>query len=344
MKATKLSLRVILAVLLMGLPLLLTSGAPLWIGGSQPQANPLRIYCIDVDQGSSTLIITPNGRSILIDCGDDGKADSVYEVITNVAQLSAIDHFVCTHYHDDHYGALDKLIAKGLSVTGTFYDRDSQNWLGAHRTETDDYQEYDTIAADRRDYLRPGEKISVDSSVEIECIVANGRPKGVYGPIDYPADENGYSLGLIVSYNGFDFLIAGDVTEDVEGKLVSQQVLKDVDVYHVSHHGANTSSCQAFLDAIKPEVCIVSSGTNGTYKHPRKVTIERLESIPSEIYQLNKNMQQAQYPGAVKNVPDDHIGDLDCIGDEGTILIEVTATNYTIRLLGPGTSKAFPIQ
>lgn len=314
------------------------------IGVSQPQANPLRIYCIDVDQGSSTLIITPNGKSILIDCGDDGKEESVYEVISTEAQLSAIDYFVCTHYHDDHYGALDKLEALGLTISDTFYDRDSQSWLGAQRTGSADYQEYDSISTDKREYLRPGHTISIDPEVEIECIVANGRAKGEYGPIDYPADENGYSLGLIVTYKGFDFLIAGDVTDDVENKLVSNDVLKDVDVYHVSHHGANTSSCQPFLDVIKPEVCIVSSGTNGTYKHPRKVTIERLENIPSEIYQLNKNMQQSRYSGTVKNVPDDHIGDLDCDGDEGTILIEVSGTDYSIHILDRGISRTHPIQ
>jgi glyoxylase-like metal-dependent hydrolase (beta-lactamase superfamily II) len=118
---------------------------------SQPQTYPLKIYCIDVDQGSSTLIVTPNGKSILIDCGDDGAADSVYEAITSRARLSAIDYFVCTHYHDDHCGALDKLIEKGLSVSGTFYDKDSQNWLRTHRTETDDYEEYDNISSGKRE-------------------------------------------------------------------------------------------------------------------------------------------------------------------------------------------------
>jgi len=314
------------------------------IAASQPQANPLRIYCIDVDQGSSTLIVTPNGKSILIDCGDDGKEDSVYDVISNKAQLSAIDYFVCTHYHDDHYGALDKLIAKGLTISDIFYDRDSQNWLGDHRTGTTDYQEYDSISTGKREYLRPGHTISIDPEVEIECVVANGRAKGEYGPIDYPADENGYSLGLIVSYKGFDFLIAGDITEDVENKLVSNDVLKDVDVYHVSHHGAETSSCQPFLDAIKPEVCIVSSGTNGTYKHPRKTIIERLENIPSEVYQLNKNMQESTYSDKIKNVPDDHIGDVDCVGAEGTILIKITQDQYVVRLLGRNIQKAFNIE
>ncbi|MCG7852041.1 MAG: MBL fold metallo-hydrolase [Methanosarcinaceae archaeon] len=314
------------------------------IAVSQPQAGTLRIYCIDVDQGSSTLIITPNGKSVLIDCGDDGNADSVYQVISNLAQLSTINYFVCTHYHDDHYGALDKLMDKGLAVSDKFYDRDSQDWLGEQRTETDDYKEYARISGGKREYLRPGKTISVDDGVLIECVVANGRAKGEYGPIEYPAEENGYSLGLMVSYNGFDFLIAGDISKEVETKLVSRGILKDVDVYHVSHHGAETSSSQAFLDLIKPEVCIISSGTNKNHKHPRKVVVERLINFPSEVYQLNKNTDEQTYPSKIKNVPDDHIGDLECDGKQGTILIEVSDTQYFINILSRDLKKTYQTQ
>jgi len=79
-------------------------------------AQNLKIYCIDVDQGMSTLIVAPNGKSILIDCGDRGKQDAVYDVITNEARLSSVDYFVCTHYHLDHYGCIKKLFEKGLTV------------------------------------------------------------------------------------------------------------------------------------------------------------------------------------------------------------------------------------
>jgi len=309
-------------------------------------AQNLKIYCIDVNQGSSTLIITPEGKSILIDCGDDNMADSVYKVITEQAGLNSVDYFVCTHYHGDHYGALDKLTEKGFTATEKYYDRNSQNWLGEHRTNSTDYKEYADIAGDKREYLRPGRKIPADDDVNIECIVANGRAKDEYGPINYPSDENGYSIGLIVSYKGFDFLIAGDLTDEVEPKLVQQGILKDVDVYHASHHGSETSSCAAFLNTIKPEVCIISSGSHGGHKHPRKNTIERLQDISTiqYIFQLNKNVKENLYPDEVRNVSDECIGDLDCDGYEGTILIEVNDSTYKVKILNTGLEKIFNIQ
>jgi beta-lactamase superfamily II metal-dependent hydrolase len=266
--------------------------------------------------------------------------------IPTLQEITSINYFVCTHYHDDHYGALDKLIEKGITITDKFYDRNSQNWLGEHRTNSTDYKEYSEIAGEIRGYLRPGKKISVDDGMDIECIVANGRAKNEYGPIEYPSDENGYSIGLVISYNGFDFLIAGDLTDEVEPKLVDRGILKDVDVYHVSHHGADTSSCTEFLNTIKPEVCIISNGSHGTYKHPRKKTIERLEGISSieDIFQTNKNTDIETYPDKIENVPDDFIGDLDCEGDEGTILIEVKQDTYVVKILSREIEKEYNIE
>jgi len=310
------------------------------------QAADLKIYCIDVDQGSSTLIVAPNGKSLLIDCGESGKANSVYKVITNRAGLNSINYFVCTHYHDDHYGALDNLINKGVSITDKYYDRDSEKWLTAARIKSDAYMNYKRLSKGKREYLRPGNKISLDSSVNIECIVANGRAKGEYGTIDYPSDENGYSLGLMVSYGSFDFLIMADLNKDVESKLASRGVLKDVDVYEVDHHGAETSSCDDLLKVIKPEVCILSSGTNGTYKHPRREAVQRLEALPSlkDIFQLSKNADVNKYKDTIKNVADDHIGDLKRLGDKGTLLIVVSQDTYAVGFIETGVTRRYDIE
>ncbi len=166
----------------------------------------LKIYCIDVEQGSSTLLIAGD-KSILIDCGSNGKEDSVYNIIKNKANLTSINYFVCTHYHEDHYGALDGLIDKGLTISDKFYDRDSFRWLPESRVNSNDFKEYRRISEGKRKYLRPGHSIPF-GNVSVECIVANGRAKGVQGSIEYPSDENGYSIGLIISYNNFDILIA----------------------------------------------------------------------------------------------------------------------------------------
>ena len=321
--------------LFLSITLVLVSGTTL--------AQSLKIYCIDVNQGCSTLIVTPNNNSILIDVGHEYTTDTIYDVIKNKAGLDSVNYFVCSHYHKDHYAAIDTLIDKGIEITNKFYDRNSKSWLG-NKANENDYKEYAAKAEGKRKYLRPGHKIDIEDELEIECIIANGRVKGEHGQIEYPDKENGYSLGLIISYNDFDFLLCGDLRKREEMKLVNRQVLKDVDVYHVNHHGSRDSSCRDFLRAIEPEVSIISSGTNGTYKHPRKETIERLEEINSVIFQLNKNVDEDDHPNTIKNVDDDFIGDLDCDGGEGTILIEVMANNYIVKILNRGIEKSYNIE
>jgi len=306
-------------------------------------AQNLEIYCIDVDQGDATLVVTPNKNSVLIDCGLDSRAPAVREVIVYYAGLDSIDYFVCTHYDRDHYGGIDKLVAMGVGVRKKFYDRDSERWIPDSKKQSRDYEQYEETAGQKRAWLRPGKEIPIGDDVEIECIVSNGRAKGEHGPIDYPPEENGYSIGLIISYNDFDFFIAGDLMKEGERKLAERGVLKDVDVHHVSHHCANTSSDSLFLETIKPEVCIISNGSHAGYKHPRKKTMERLENTSSvqDIYQTNKNINSST---KIKNVSDEFIGDLEPSGSEGTILISVGDSTYTVTILSTDQIKLYEIE
>ena len=122
----------------------------------------------------------------------------------------------------------------------------------------------------------------------------------------------------------------------ISGSALAQNLkIYCIDIYHVSHHGADTSSCTSFLNATTPEVCIISNGSHGNHKHPRRATVERLENTSSiqHIYQTNKSIKWDRYPGTVKNTPDEFIGDLDSDGDKGTILIEVESNTYKVIIL-----------
>src|SRR5688500_17194168 len=104
---------------MIGLLLFLGLAAPL------PAAEPARgldIYFIDTEGGAATLIVTPTGESLLIDCGNPGARDAerIHKVATEQAGLKAIDHLVITHWHADHYGGVDRL-SKLLPI-GKYYD------------------------------------------------------------------------------------------------------------------------------------------------------------------------------------------------------------------------------
>src|SRR5215510_4322880 len=94
-------------------------------GASPLAAAPARgldVYFIDTEGGAATLIVTPAGESVLIDCGNPGARDAerIARTATELAGLKTIDHLVITHWHTDHYGGVERLVK--LLPVRTFYD------------------------------------------------------------------------------------------------------------------------------------------------------------------------------------------------------------------------------
>ena len=304
----------------------------------------LKIYHVDVNQGDATLFVMPNGTSMLIDAGEDYMGDEIARVIKDFADLEHIDVFVASHYHSDHYGGIDKIINnEGIPVV-FFYDRDAWSWLPDEKHEQNNFKEYVSVSKVKRKYLKPGYVIDLDPSVSITCYVVNGKIQGGEVPVIGPKNENSHSLGLIISYNGFDYWTSGDVEEDVETALAETGLLPNVDMIKANHHGSATSSTKSFIQALDPEVVIVSNGNHGGFRHPRKTTLDNIESaLDNEvtIYQTNKLIKLGIGGG---NVLDEFIADLDPAGDEGTILVTVGQDSYEVKFLDRGSTWTFPIE
>src|SRR5436853_6839987 len=81
----------------------------------------LDITFVDTEGGAATLIVTPAGESVLIDCGNPGNRDAerIHKAAT-AAGLTRIDHLIITHCHLDHYSGVERL-AKLIPI-GNYYD------------------------------------------------------------------------------------------------------------------------------------------------------------------------------------------------------------------------------
>ena len=89
--------------------------------GTSLYGQQMDIYHIDVDQGDATLVVSPTGESLLIDAGDDGRGQTIRQVLDG-AGVERIDHFVTTHYHSDHYGGIDELTSSPAIPILNAYD------------------------------------------------------------------------------------------------------------------------------------------------------------------------------------------------------------------------------
>jgi beta-lactamase superfamily II metal-dependent hydrolase len=251
----------------------------------------LEIHCIDVDQGDCTLILSPTGKTILVDAGYHYYADEIDLYLDNLG-IGYFNYIVATHYHADHIGAISKLLDDyGYVLLDSVYDR---GWEYCTATY-EDY--YEPAVRDRRATITDGEVIDLGGGTLVRCCGLNGKGKlsPPYIDRDCPGggddDENDFSIALVVSHNNFDFFVAGDLSgynttyysniEDTVGVAAG-----DVEVYQVNHHGSRYSSNPTFLSLIDPEVSVISVGEGNPYGHPDPEALQRLQAT-SEVYRTD---------------------------------------------------------
>lgn len=292
-------------------------------------AQNLKIYHIDVEQGDATLFVSPNGQTLLIDSGRNGHGSRIKDVM-QLAGVTRIDHFVCTHYHADHYGGIDELANDEAIEIEKVYDRGDKAFLPQDKITGDRFIEYQEAVGNRAVHLSRGKTIPLSPDMAVTCIAAGGVVLSEMEPIS-GVDENDMSIALLIQFGGFRYLIGGDIEHTTEKKIADRDLVLDVDVYEANHHGSDTSSSSAFMQDLSPATIVISNGNHGGYKHPRQQTITLYESLNPQptVFQTNKYLKG----GDGGNVADEFIADLESIDTDGTILIVVdeTATSYTVN-------------
>lgn len=239
------------------------------------QEDSLIISAIDVDQGECMLIESPSGCVYMLDMGST-TVDGVYEYRVESALkykgIGRIDYLFISHADTDHIsGVLEMLEGDADTEIGCI--------LTPEIEENDNYDELIGAAEDAQVEiitLHSGMVLS-DGEITITCL----HPSS-----DYTNDDiNGYSAVLSLVYGDFKALLTGDLLTDGEEILMESGTLEDdYDLYTASHHGSKNSNSLEFLETITPDIVLISAGVDNSYGHPHAETLERFESVGSEIY------------------------------------------------------------
>ena len=257
-------------------------------------AEELKVYFADVGQGDGTVIITPSGKTVVLDC-NSGHQSTIASILQENGHFGSIDYIVLSHYHSDHYGGLDDLIYGGYNVTGGCYDRGGtgvSSWVNAANS-----------TSGKRKTAVIGEIIDFGDGVTMTFVHANGE---VLGGASYPIavdDENAHSLGVLIEYHNFDLYIGGDLTDPVEKILGT--AMGDIDVYRVNHHGSSSSSDPIFLNAVSPEVSVISLASK--YNHPHGEVLSDLDNVNSVIYQTEYNAEGSSLQNTLSRIANGNI-------------------------------------
>ncbi len=230
----------------------------------------LSVHYIDVGQADSCLVCLPGGKTMLIDAGNNTDGDDVVGYLHNQG-VNRIDFLIGTHPHSDHIGGLDDVI-KSFEI-GKFYMPRVINTTQTFEDVLD--------AADAKgltiNTAKDGVRIYSDGETAID-IVAPCKDK--YESL------NNYSAVVLLKYKDASFVFTGDAETESENEITAD--IK-ADVLKVGHHGSSTSSSERFLNRVKPSFAVISCGTDNSYGHPHKETLDKLQRMGVTLYRTDIN-------------------------------------------------------
>ncbi|TQR26746.1 MBL fold metallo-hydrolase [Lysinibacillus sphaericus] len=225
----------------------------------------MRVHFIDVGQGDSIFIESPNGKTMLVDGGVKGAGQKVISYLKELG-VNKLDIVVATHPDADHIGGLIPVL-NSIDI-GQFYDSGK-----VHTSQT--FEEMLTLIDTKNipyNVPKTGDSIAFDADINVKVLNAN----------EHATDNNDASIVLKVTYGNVSFLLTADAGIALEKEMMQNDV--KATILKAGHHGSNTSSSAEFIQKVHPEVTILSYGEGNKYGHPHAEVVERLQALGSKIY------------------------------------------------------------
>jgi len=234
----------------------------------------LRVFFLDVGQGDSILIETPEKQYVLVDGGPDG---SVLQQLGDVLPFYArtIDLVILSHPHADHINGLVDVLKtysiKQILITGAKFSDPA-------------YDEF----------------LELSRQKKIEIIIADGSFDFTLGnavfDLLYPfssiqgqsfSNINNSSIAFRLIYGNVFIFLAGDLETEGEEKILEKGLIVRSDVMKASHHGSRTASSEKFTAQVKPLAAIICSGEGNSFGHPHIEALHNIKKQTNKIFRTD---------------------------------------------------------
>jgi competence protein ComEC len=239
----------------------------------------VELHVLDVGQGDAILLRTRAGRWVLLDAGPawrGGDAGRTTVLPYILRRGGSLDAFVLSHPHTDHVGGAASVLSRL---------KPHAYWDAAFAGGSSAY--ISSLTAARQEGIEwhrvhPGDSISLDSVTVSFLAPDSSWTVGL-------KDPNLASTIALVRYGLVRFLLVGDAERGEEDWLLdhSPDALR-ADVLKVGHHGSSTSSSDAFLNAVQPELAIISVGAGNRYGHPSNDVLHALSRVGAEVLRTDE--------------------------------------------------------
>lgn len=231
--------------------------------------NRLEVTAIDVGQGDSILVVSPQGQAMLIDGGGSlgptrGEFDFGEDVVSPYLWsrgLERLDVMVLTHAHGDHIGGLARALQNF---------RPRELWVGINPQNPALERLYATAAVQGvaiRNHAAGDEMAWGGTHIRVLAPPRDWQPRAK------PTNDD--SLALLFTFGETRALLAGDVEKKMERLIAAES--PRADLLKVAHHGSATSTTPEMIAAVEPRFAVISVGARNSFGHPRMVVLERLQ-------------------------------------------------------------------
>lgn len=249
-----------------------TEGEQQNIGASVPvpEDGEVIFHFIDVGQGDAILITSPDGN-MLVDTSVKSARDELVAYLDSVG-VTSFEYLVLTHPDADHIGNADYII--------------------------DNYEIKNILLPDHASTSKTYERMLTameNSTANVICpepgyVFSLGALQNtVIAPNEDYGDPNEMSIVFKAVYGNTSVMMTGDAEVESEGDIVKIWNAADLkcDILKVGHHGSTTSTTQAFLEAVDPDIAIISCGEGNTYGHPHDETLDKLAAMGITVYRTD---------------------------------------------------------
>lgn len=242
-----------------------------------PHGGRLRVTFLPVGQGDATLIESPGGQLTLVDGGGGPRSDPGARVVVPYIQslgYTRLDRVILTHPDLDHMGGLPSVI-RSLAPR--------EVWTNGHAVEHPAYLDLldaiDAVDAEHHVWSSCAPTLVEEDTLRLSVLWPHR--------LDPEAGTNANSLVLRLEYGHATFLLMGDLEAEGERALLESGAALGATVLKAGHHGSHTSTTPALLDAVSPEMAVISVGEDNRYGLPHAQVLRRLVRRGVEVFRTD---------------------------------------------------------